>query len=232
MLDTILNLLFPAGCVLCDKPVHDWRSGALCPDCGAGFRTPESPVCARCGSTGPVQDSSCAACRAGETRFDLARHALVFDELLRTAVHHFKYNARVSLARPFGRCLRACLREHPFSARIAVPVPLHKQRERQRGYNQAALLAGQLGLGVETGLIRRVRGTGTQTGLTRRQRDLNVRNAFECVRSVRGTVLVVDDVMTTGATIGEVTKVLKRNGASRVEVLTLTRAGQLTTGAP
>lgn len=230
MLNAILNLLFPAGCVLCDKPVRDWQSGPLCPTCVAGFRTPEPPLCTRCGGASPMLGSGCMACLAGETRFDLARHALVFDEPLRMAVHHFKYNARVSLARPFGRCLHSCFREHPFSAQIAVPVPLHRGRERQRGYNQATLLAGQLGLEVRTDLIRRVRGTGTQTGLSRRQRDLNVRNAFECMRSVRGTVLVVDDVMTTGATIGEVTKVLKRNGASRVEVLTLTRAPQLTTG--
>lgn len=148
------------------------------------------------------------------------------------AIHHFKYNARVSLARPFGRCLLSCFRGHPFTARIAIPVPLHRKRERQRGYNQAALLARQLGLKVRTDLIHRIRETGTQTGLTRRQRKLNVRKAFECVRPVRGTFLVVDDVMTTGATIGEITKVLKQNGASRVEVLTLTRAPQLTTGAP
>jgi ComF family protein len=231
LLDALLNLLFPAGCVLCDKPVLEWNSGALCPDCVAKLRRPESPVCVRCGSWGPVGNTSCAACLTGETRFDLARHALVFDEPVRMAVHHFKYNGRVSLARPLGRCLRACLREHPFSARIAVPVPLDRRRERRRGYNQAALLAAHLGLEMRPDLIRRVRETGTQTGLTKRQRELNVRNAFQCAGSVPGTVLVVDDVLTTGATIGEVAKALKRSGASRVEVLTLTRVGQLTTGA-
>jgi ComF family protein len=231
LLDAILNIFFPCECVLCQAPALNWRFGPLCPGCLAGFRTPQDPLCSRCGSLDPTPGSMCPPCSTGQTRFDLARHALIFDEPVRMAVHHFKYDARVSLARSFGARLRACLEQHPFRARIAVPVPLHRKRERQRGYNQAALLARQIGFETRTDLLRRVRPTASQTGLTRKQRALNVRNAFECVRPVSGTVLVIDDVMTTGATIGEVVKVLRRGGASRVEVLTLTRVAQLETGA-
>jgi len=223
LLNTILNLVFPADCVLCGQQVSEWRSGVLCGECEGGFRSPEPPFCLRCGGPHPSPDGRCSRCVQGETRFDLARHALVFDEALRSAIHHFKYNDRVSLARPFGRRLAACFRNGPFTAEVAIPVPLHRKRERRRGYNQAALLARQAGLEVRSDLVRRKRPTDTQTDLTRRQRADNVRNAFECPRPVSGRVLIVDDVMTTGATVNEVASILRKNGATRVEVLTLTR---------
>ena len=225
VIDAILNLVFPADCVLCGSRVTQWRSGALCPKCEGSFRRQEPPFCLRCGLPEENVDPLCGACLLGETCFDFARSALVFDEPVRSAIHHFKYNDRVSLARPLGRCLSDCLREAPFTAGVVVPVPLHRKRERQRGYNQAALLARRLGLEVREDLVRRRRPTATQTGLTRRQRVENVRGAFECPRRVPGACLVVDDVMTTGATINEVARVLRKTGACRVEVLTLTRVG-------
>lgn len=225
MLNAILNLVFPVDCVVCGNRVLEWRCGALCDDCERGLQPADPPFCVRCGTPHRTPETRCHRCLEGATGFDLARFALVFDDPLRTAIHHFKYNDRVSLARPLGRCMGRCLARNPFTAETAVPVPLHGKRERRRGYNQAGLLAEQLGLEVRADLIRRVRPTDTQTGLSRPQRARNVRNAFACPARVSGTLLVVDDVMTTGATINEVARVLKKNGASRVEVLTLTRVG-------
>ena len=106
---------------------------------------------------------------------------------------------------------------------MALPVPLHRARLRERGFNQAELLAKELGLEVDLSLLRRRKNTPSQTGLSRSQRTLNLSAAFE----VRGTppdcVLVVDDVYTTGATLHEIAKTLKRAGTSRVEVLTVAR---------
>ena len=135
------------------------------------------------------------------------------------------YNDRVSLARPLGRALQACLDREPFTADVVVPVPLHRTRERKRGFNQTALLGAKLNRRLQLNLVRRRRNTDSQTGLTRSQRARNVQAAFECRRPIEGTVLLVDDVQTTGATINEVARVLRRSGASRIEVVTLARAG-------
>jgi ComF family protein len=153
----------------------------------------------------------------------MARFALSFDESLRRAIHHFKYGKRVSLARPLGRALALAFEEHDFRADFALPVPHHRKRERARGSHPARLLAEHLPLPVRANLVRRIRATETQTGLTRRQRSRNMRHAFECREAVPGGILIVDDVMTTGATVLELARALRRGGASRVEVLTLTR---------
>jgi ComF family protein len=127
------------------------------------------------------------------------------------------------VARPLGRALRRAFEAGGFIATRAVPIPLHRRRERDRGYNQATLLASRLGLSLDINLLRRARPTPSQTGLSRYQRRINVRGAFECRGPVRGNFLIVDDVLTTGATIGEAARALRRAGATRVEVLTVTR---------
>ena len=232
LIDRVLNLLFPVDCVLCGKSAKEWEFGVLCRTCATGFKPVEGRMCPRCGYQAPAIDGLCGRCRTGDTRYDFGRAALVFDESLRLAIHHFKYNDRVSLVRPFGAALRACLECQDFVAELIVPVPLHRSRERERGYKQAELLAATLGRPVDRKLLRRRRPTATQTGLTQTQRAVNVRGAFEIRRKVSGSVLIVDDVETTGSTINEVAKVLRRGGASRVEVLTLARVAEATSLGP
>ena len=227
MLDTFLNLVFPATCVVCEGAVTEWRQGALCRGCEDRFAPPSPPLCSRCGRLAPSIEGECGRCLVGETKFDFGRSALAFTDDVRRTVHEFKYNDRVSLARPLGRALVACLERESFSADFAIPVPLFARRERERGYNQAALLASRFKFQVSSGIVRRRRDTLSQTGLTRAERLGNVRGAFECRRKLEGTVLIVDDVMTTGATVNQLARVLKRAGASRVEVLTLTRVADL-----
>jgi len=223
VLDALLNTVFPTRCVLCEEPVTTWESGAICGNCESRLVPPAPPCCSRCGLSAQGIRDLCGGCRTGETRYDFGRAALALDSNVRRLIHEFKYNDRVSLARPLGRALERSFVAEGFSATVAIPMPLHGRRERDRGYNQAELLASRLGVAVERRLLRRVRNTESQTGLSRYQRRMNVRGAFECRRRIRGAILLVDDVLTTGATIGEAAKALRRSGAGRVEVLTLTR---------
>jgi len=171
----------------------------------------------------PVIEGLCGACRRGDHAFDFARSLFVFTDPMRGILHHFKYSGRVSLAKPLGERLRQHMRDERFRGLLALPVPLHRARERERGFNQAELLARQLGLTVDNGLLRRRKNTPSQTGLSRSQRALNLASAFEVRRRPPECVVVVDDVYTTGATLHEIAKTLKRAGTSRVEVLTVAR---------
>ena len=171
----------------------------------------------------PAIESLCGECRRGDHAFDFARSLFLFEDGMRTIVHHLKYSSRVSLAVPLGRQLRECASAEGFQARVAVPVPLHRSRLRQRGFNQAELLARQLGLPVDSRLLRRKKNTPSQTGLSRAQRAANLASAFEVRGRPPECVLVVDDVYTTGSTLDEVAKTLKRAGVQRVEALTVAR---------
>jgi ComF family protein len=177
----------------------------------------------KCGEPAPAIEGLCGLCIKDEHAFDLARSALLFTRTLREIIHHLKYSDRVSLAKPLGNILRECLDREPFTGNLIIPVPLHPSRERERGFNQAELIATRVGRPVATHLLRRRKNTQSQTGLTRNQRKRNLAAAFETRGEVKGTVIVVDDVYTTGSTMNEIARTLKRAGAERVEVLTVAR---------
>ena len=177
----------------------------------------------KCGEPAPAIEGLCGLCIKGEYAFDFARSALLFTRTLREMIHHLKYSDRVSLANPLGDILKDCLEREPFTGNLIIPVPLHASRQRQRGFNQAELIASRLVRPVDTHLLRRRKDTPSQTGLTRNQRKRNLAAAFEARREVKGTVIVVDDVYTTGSTMNEIARTLKRAGAERVEVLTVAR---------
>jgi ComF family protein len=223
VVDAILNLVFPQSCVLCNSRIRQRRWSVACPDCWAKLEPIPRPFCPQCGMPAPVIEGLCGPCRRGDHAFDLARSLFLFTDPMRGILHHFKYSGRVSLARPLGRQLRDHIKEEGFQGLVALPVPLHRARLRERGFNQAELLAHHLGVEVDRGLLRRRKNTPSQTGLSRSQRTLNLSAAFEVMRPPPDCVLVVDDVYTTGATLHEIAKTLKRAGASRVEVLTVAR---------
>jgi ComF family protein len=223
LIDFILNLLFPATCVVCHKPVLERKYTAACPACWTSLVRLEPPFCTKCGEPAPAIEGLCGRCRKDEYAFDFARSALLFTHTLREILHHFKYADRVSLAKPLGNLLKGCLEREPFTGKLVIPVPLYSGRERARGFNQAELLTGQLELPVNTRLLRRRKDTPSQTGLSRSERKRNLAGAFEVRQRINGTVIVVDDVYTTGSTMNEIARTLKRAGAERVEVLTVAR---------
>ena len=191
--------------------------------CWSKLEPLKPPFCPQCGLPATAIEGPCGACRLREYAFDFARSALLFNDALREIIHHLKYSDRVSLARPLGALLRECLQREAFQADVAIPVPLHRSRERQRGFNQAELLSASLNRRIETQVIRRKKKTPSQTGLSRARRTFNLAGAFEVRGNVPECVMVVDDVYTTGATLNEISRTLKRAGAKRVEVLTVAR---------
>ena len=233
----LLDALFPPRCAGCPN----WSRASFCPDCAPQLRPISAPLCDLCGAPfDPLAFSApaCAACRARAPHFRAARSVWHFDTPLRHAIHRFKYGQKSALASRLAPHLSQKMKDDPalrdFAPRFIVPVPLHRARLRQRGFNQSLLLAQELGrlLGVETReLLSRTRDTPPQVDLGRDERAKNMRDAFTIeAKSCKAKadwqgarILLIDDVFTTGATLGEAAKTLKRAGAGEICALTLGR---------
>jgi ComF family protein len=241
LLAAFLHVLFPSPCRVCRRPLDAARRSVICGPCWHGVRPVTEPFCPRCGrpfgtSAGPEQgpDQLCGACRERVPAFSVARAAVLYEAggTVREAIMLFKYGRRVSLSRHLGRLMAdaATGRLDPDDYDGLVPVPLHPGRERERGFNQSALLAREVGrrwgVGVEGRALRRARPTHVQSG-GRREREANVEGAFQVMRPDRvegRRLLVIDDVFTTGATVNECARTLVAAGAADVAVYTLARA--------
>ena len=232
--------VYPPTCTGCGQPSHSNRLEPFCPDCLRTLEFISEPYCPVCGvpyAKGISNSHLCGDCLAGIHYFDRARSTGSYRGSLREVLHRFKYGGRTSLARPLAHMLIApgkhLARLHKID-RI-IPVPLHPKRLRQRGFNQASLLARRLGsalkITVDYVSLRRSRWTEPQTGLTRRQRATNVKGAFslKSSKNVKGKgILVVDDVLTTGETVNQCVRVLKKDGGAReVAVLTVARTVEI-----
>lgn len=169
--------------------------------------------------------SVCARCRRAPATIRRGVAVGHYEGALRDILHAFKYDGRRSLARPLGVRLREAGADILSGADVAVPVPLHRARERSRGFNQAAELAAHLGIPVRHAL-RRVRNTPSQIDLPAARRHANVRDAFTIRHRARVAgqcVVLVDDVSTTGATLESCARVLRAAGAAEVRALTVAR---------
>ena len=230
---SIVDAVLPPLCLGCGEIVA--ASGSLCAACWQGFSFISPPHCACCGmpfAEDLGQGALCAECLARPPRFGRARAALVYDDRTRRLVLPFKHGDRTDMARACGAWMARAGADLLAEADIVAPVPLHWRRLFMRRYNQALLLAAKLSRDADVplapDLVRRRRWTGSQAGLKARERQRNVRLAFDVhprwsARLEGRSILLVDDVLTTGATVDACVRVLQKAGAHRVDVLTLAR---------
>lgn len=235
-----MDMLFPPLCLVCATEVD--AQGHLCPACWSALNFIDGSQCVTCAlpfeaDLGP--DMRCAPCLARPPAFAAARAVLSYDDASRPLILAFKHGDRHEAVPAFGRWMARAAApllaasDLPPQALVA-PVPLHRRRLWRRRYNQAALLgaavATELALPHRADLLQRLRATPSQGGLSRDERRRNMRGAFAVRRRHAGTiddahVILVDDVMTTGATLDACTRAILAAGAARVSVLVLARAG-------
>lgn len=228
----ILRCIFPRRCVFCDEIINIEDDIYVCADCLADDKVKTSWVggelCEKCGK--PIEFSGlCKSCQRSKHRFDRAYAVYPYEDDIRLAVHRFKYSNRSSYARFFGREMAKFADKYNVPlVDYVVPVPLHKKRLKKRGYNQSALLADvyceQRGQ-TRADLLERVVGTKPQNSLDKSERTKNMKNVFSLAEGdyeLKGkSVLLIDDIFTTGTTVDECTKVLKKAGIKNVYVLCL-----------
>lgn len=233
----MLATLFPADCRLCHVPLTRISRLPVCDACLQGIHPTECRICAVCGERleSEFAEGLCGMCRRVEPRFVRATAYGAYEGGLRGLIHLLKYDHVRPAARVLGRMLAKAIEElRPDlggTLPVVVPVPLHATRMRERGFNQTEEIARAAlkllpGFSMSTRVLVRQRATDSQIGLTRHQRRANLRGAF-AVRAAEDIaardVLLVDDVFTTGTTVSECARVLRRSGASRVFVATVAR---------
>ncbi|MDP1734425.1 MAG: ComF family protein [Sulfuritalea sp.] len=215
--------LLPQDCFLCAAPSGD---DLLCPACRAGLPHLASEGCPVCALPTPGS-TICGACLKQAPHFDATRAVFRYEPPVDSLIQALKYAHRLASADFLGKALAQLAT--PVRPDLILPVPLSRARLAERGFNQAVEiarpLAATLGVPLELSHVRRCRDTPPQASLPWKERVKNIRHAFECEIDLSGkTVLVVDDVMTTGATLDELARTLKAHGAARVENRVLARA--------
>jgi ComF family protein len=232
----IADLIYPPRCATCGMILEEAGPLPFCPPCEAGLHFIHSPLCPRCGIPFPAaegEDHLCGECLSTRRPYALARAAGLYEGTLLAAIHRFKYRGQVGLGRILGSIMADCMsgtwEMSAFS--LIIPVPLHGKRLRERGFNQAVILARAISrryaLPLDFLSLSRSLFTKPQVGLGREERTANVRGAFAVSRPerVKGErILLVDDVYTTGSTLNECSRMLLDAGADSVAVFTLARA--------
>ncbi|HUV69920.1 MAG TPA: double zinc ribbon domain-containing protein [Terracidiphilus sp.] len=248
-MDALSCALLPASCSLCGSPLPQLSSVPICAACWAEFPVHDGPVCSRCGDTvneaqlamGTATSALCRACRLAPPPFERAVAFAPYQGRMKQAIHALKYDRLHPAARTLGRMLAEAIAQLAAEApgeMLVIPVPLHRSKYAQRGFNQARSLAvhalehlarshPQWRLTLASSTLMRLRATDSQAGLTPHMRRMNVRGAFSvsdpaAVRSRH--VLVIDDILTTGATARAAAQALLKAGAASVWVATLARA--------
>lgn len=236
----LLNFVFPLNCKVCGKSIRESRGYSICEDCFKTIKLIEDPYCKKCGK--PLirtefflnnKDILCINCRKKHSYFNYARSVGVYDKALRKCIHLFKYYREKKLAKPLGKLLINYLSENKKyyqNVDLIIPVPLHENDLAIRGFNQSLLLAIEIGnyfsVTVGKDILIKKKITTFQIELLKKEREKNLINAFlikEPERIKEKNILLIDDVFTTGSTVRECSKELKKARAKNIWVLTLAR---------
>jgi len=235
----LINIIYPPRCHICGRflPTDKYHhlSHYICDDCRASLIPVTNPICIICSlpfATSKGQDHLCENCMRNTPWYDFARAPYLYSGLIMESIQRFKYRSETYLASYLGALLSSFAGEWIKNPKdfIVMPVPIHRRRLRERKFNQSLVLARILTSDLGTKLnylsLIRNRDTKAQTGLNREERRKNVKNAFSITdkQVTEGKeILLVDDVFTTGHTLNECAKTLKKSGARRVICLTLAR---------
>jgi len=226
LLSSFLDLFFPADCRTCKEPL-EWNENYICKGCFDKIEPLKPPLCVKCGKhiDGGIK---CLSCKGRRIYFEKARSYGEFSDVLKEAIHLLKYEKKIILADKLANLMDGVvdLFESEFS--YLLPVPIHKNKQRKRGFNQSKLFCDFLsktrGIPVLSGLTKEIN-TPQQVGLNHSERWQNVKDSFRWKgdkKQIEGKrLLLIDDVMTTGSTVNECSKVLMAEGAESVYVLTL-----------
>ena len=219
----LLDLLFPLQCLECGR-----EGSLICSTCSQTLPRMEPPFCHSCGIT--TNDGIlCPVCRRFPLTVDGIRSPFLFEGLVREAIHQLKYKRLKTMAAPLGQLLAEYINTNSLPADALIPVPLHPKRTRERGYNQALLLAREISkkshIPIIDDMLIRQKNTASQARTTSAiERRNNVQDAFAYREKLDGRkILLIDDVCTTGATIDACAVVLKEAGADEVWGLTISR---------
>jgi ComF family protein len=232
-----IDIIYPPRCHICRSFISDDRgqNPHFCSDCLASIAMIRPPLCTTCGipfHSFSDENHLCERCLRKRPFFDKLRAPYLYQGQIMEAIHQMKYGGKPYLAKSLGALLASFasdwLEDH--GRYLMIPVPLHPQRLRERGYNQSLLLSRVmsplLGMDIDLLSLRRVKYTRSQTGLNSEERKRNVRGAFALEKSkeFKGrSIILVDDVATTGYTMNECARVLKKAGCDKVLCLVLAR---------
>ncbi len=224
ILGWIINQLFPQQCIICQQSSE---GPIFCCACLAGLPRMQT-ACGSCALPVTTTRSLCGRCQKKPPPVDLAKTLFYYQPPITQAIFQLKFSGKIRFAKFFGSLLTKAISKENLQADFLVPVPLHKKRLRERGFNQAIELAKPISKALNIPIcrqIKRITNTPTQIKLNAKQRQKNIRNAFSTKQSFKNKrLIIIDDVVTTTATTHELAKLLKKNGAKMVAVFSVARA--------
>jgi competence protein ComFC len=219
----MVDWIYPPSCYGCNQ-----AGDLLCSDCSQSIQYLQNGLCSRCGYP-RMNRRICAGCSNHSPYYTQIRSVAAYTGCIKEGVHQLKYQNNLGLGIHFANYIYQLIKQQNWQIDLVIPVPLSPNRRKERGYNQTTMIAFplslQLGCKMDDKLIKRVKETQTQIELDAHQRQINLQNAFQA-RSTRGTgknILVVDDVITTGATINDCARALKSAGAKEVYAVSIGR---------
>lgn len=220
-----MRLLYPPRCTFCEEILPLTVDNLLCYDCKEDYPLIEDPVCKKCGKQLAHDDDCCLDCKNTEHLYEKGIALYPYEGTIKEALYRFKYGGRRKYAQFFAKNMYTKLKETTFihEVDLIIPVPVSKERLKQRGYNQAEEIAKYLSkisrIPYNKDILIRNKDTKPQSGFSPSQRAKNIKDAFKCTGQLMNkykVILVIDDIYTTGSTIDECSKILKNSGAGKV----------------